>query len=101
MDIDILKHFVRKDVEILVGGIVFEGHMLPIAKGIVVLMPFPEAASFYGPASCKAEAIQLIRQVKRNSPNEANVVPSATPPAPVRSSLETLSPKFRFENKIQ
>jgi|SRR5208282_463281 len=99
MELDILKPFVKHDVEVLVGGVWIEGTMLPIAKGIVVLMPFADMQVFYGPASLKAEAIQAIRQVKRSNIVAPNVVPNIPDPPPVRSSFESLPPSFRFPVK--
>ena len=96
MELDILKHFVKHDVEVLVGGVWIEGNMQPIAKGIVVLMPFADMQVFYGPASLKAEAIQAIRQVKRNNITAPNVVPNVPTPPSIRSSFESLPPSFRF-----
>lgn len=99
MELDILKHFVKHDVEVLVGGVWIEGTMQPIAKGIVVLMPFADMQVFYGPASLKAEAIQAIRQVKRNNITVPNVVPNVPTPPSIRSSFESLPPSFRFPIK--
>jgi hypothetical protein len=99
MEADILKHFIRFDVEVLVGGQWIEGTMQPISKGIVVLLPFPDQQAFYGPASLKMEAIQAIRQVKRNAPAVENIVPNIPNPPVVRSSFESLPPSFRFAIK--
>lgn len=99
MELDILKHFVKHDVEVLVGGQWIEGTMQPVSKGIVVLLPFADMQQFYGPASLKAEAIQAIRQVKRNNITAPNVVPNIPTPPVVRSSFESLPPSFRFPVK--
>jgi hypothetical protein len=99
MELDILKHFVKYDVEVLVGGVWIEGTMQPISKGIVVLMPFADMQVFYGPASLKTEAIQAIRQVKRNNITAPNVVPNVPTPPAIRSSFESLPPSFRFPVK--
>lgn len=86
MENDIIKHFVNKDVEILVAGTWIEGHMTPIVKGVVTLLPLKDAAEFYGPTACNVEVIQAIRQVKKAT-TTAN--PPVTPPqGPVRSSFD-------------
>src|ERR1035437_3091428 len=99
MELDILKYFIKFDVEVLIGGVWIEGHMTSIAKGVVILMPLDEAKEFYGPASFKAESIIAIRQVKRGNANIPNVV--INPPAPVviKSSFEAVPPNFRFAFK--
>lgn len=97
MEADILKHYVGKDVEVLVAGAWIEGRLQPIAKGIVTLLPLGEAAAFYGPTAMKMEVIQAIRQVKQPGVRIAEPLQSETPPAAVRSSLESLSPNQRFK----
>ena len=99
MELDILKHFVKHDVEVLIGGQWVEGLFSSIQKGIVVLMPFADMQVFYGPASLKAEDIQAIRQVKRNNITAPNVVPNVQTPPSIRSSFESLPPSFRFPVK--
>lgn len=99
METDILKHFIGKDVEVLVSGVWIEGHMQPIAKGIVTLLPVGEAGSFYGPAACKAEVIMAIRQVIRSGVRMANPVPEIDQPPAVRSSMESITPGQRFKRK--
>jgi hypothetical protein len=92
MELDVLKNFIKKDVEVLVGGIWIEGHMTPIAKGLIVLLPIGLAKDHYGPTACKAEVIQAVREVRRPASINVAVVPSdpAAPPA-VQSSLGTTS----------
>lgn len=89
MDLDTLKNFTKRDVEVLVGGVWIEGHMTPIAKGVVVLLPIGEAKSFYGPTACKAEVIQAVREVRTPpTTNVASTVPSdPSAPAAVRSGF--------------
>lgn len=97
METDILKHFIGKDVEVLVSGVWIEGHMQPIAKGVVTLIPVAENAVFYGPTALKADVIQAIRQVKRSGQRVAEPVPEINPPTNVRSSLESVTPGQRFK----
>lgn len=96
MESDILKHFVNREVEVLVGGVWIEGFMLPIAKGVVVLNPVGDMTQFYGPCSFKAEAIMAIRQVRRSV-----AVPPVepVPPSTIKSSFESVSPQRRFAKK--
>lgn len=92
MELDILKNFVNRDVEILIGGVWIEGHMTPIVKGQITLLPFGEAAVFYGPAALKAENVQCIRQLKRNAEQVAATkaaAQAAVPPGPVKSGFES------------
>lgn len=92
METDVLKHFIGKDVEILVGGAWVDGHMKPIVKGLITLIPFSDQAAFYGPTALKAEAVQAIRQVIRAGVKLADPVPQATAGGvPVRSSLDQVS----------
>lgn len=97
MESDILKHFIGKDVEILVSGVWIEGHMQPIAKGIVTLTPTAETAAFYGPTACKMDVVQAIRQVIRSGQRIAEPVPEITPSTNVRSSLDQVTPGQRFK----
>lgn len=87
METDILKHFIGKDVEVLISGVWVEGHMQPITKGIVVLLPIGGTEMFYGPTSCKTEVIQAIRQVKRN--NTTPPMPASPEPNKIKSSLDS------------
>jgi len=85
------------DVEVLVDGTWIDGHLLPIAKGVVVLQPISEAAAFYGPTSMKADVIQAIRQVKKPTfttdiPTNEQITETLAAPKPVRSSLEQNTP---------
>jgi hypothetical protein len=102
MEADILKHFIGKDVEILVGGAWVEGRMQPIVKGVITLIPFGEVAAFYGPTALKMESAQAIRQVIRAG---QKVVEPTEQPAPglmggnIRSSLEQTTPGNRFVHK--
>ena len=92
MESDIIKNFVRRDVEILVGGVWIEGHLLPVVKNIVVLAPIGHSKEFYGPTSCKMEVIQAIREVKlppttqvpavNNDPSPPPAIKSGFGPAP-------------------
>jgi hypothetical protein len=97
METDILKHFIGKDVEVLVSGVWIEGHMQPIAKGVVTLTPVAETAAFYGPTALKTDVIQAIRQVKRSGQPVSQPVPEINPPASVRSSLDQVTPGQRFK----
>ena len=97
METDILKHFIGKDVEVLVSGVWIEGQLQPIAKGVVTLLPTPETAAFYGPSAMKADVIQAIRQVRRNSHVPQEPVQEISPPVAVRSSLEQVTPGQRFK----
>ena len=98
MDKEILKHFIGQNVEVLVGGVWIEGHLQPISKGIIVLLPIGEASAFYGPTSMKEEAVQAIRQIRKAGPVEmpAQEVQAQTP---VRSSLDEVTPAMRFKRK--
>jgi hypothetical protein len=97
MELEILKHFINKDVEILIGGIWIEGRMTPIVKGQITLLPIGEAASFYGPAALKAENVQCIRQVKRDAAKaNAQAVVAPNVPEPVKSSFESSHPGNRY-----
>ncbi len=97
MELDTLKHFVNKDVEILIGGVWVRGHMTPIVKSLITLIPFPEDAVNYGPTALKAENVNCIRQVKRDAV-QANVqqATAAQTPAPVKSSFESAHPGNRY-----
>jgi hypothetical protein len=100
MEAEILKHFIGMNVEVLVGGVWIEGHLRPIVKGVVTLLPIGEAASFYGPAAFKQDAIQAIRQVRKTG---AVQVPEevVAPTQQVRSSLDEVTPRQRFSRKKQ
>lgn len=97
METDILKHFIGKNVEVLVSGVWIEGHMQPIAKGVVTLVPTEETAVFYGPCALKADVIQAIRQIRNSSEKMAIPVPEINAPPPVRSGLEQVTPGQRFK----
>lgn len=101
MENDIIKHFVNKDVEILVSGVWIEGHMTPVVKGVVTMLPFGEAATFYGPAACNVEVIRAIRLVKRPGATAAVVPPTIPEPSDpgLRSALEQTIPGIRFVRK--
>jgi len=89
METDVLKHFIGRDVEILVGGAWVDGHMQPIVKGVITLIPFKDVAPFYGPTALKAESVQAIRQVIRSGVPLADPAPQATAGGvPIRSSLD-------------
>lgn len=98
MENDIIKHFVNKDVEILVSGVWIEGHMTPVVKGVVTMLPLGETAQFYGPAACNVEVIQAIRLVKRRGAVAAVVPPTIPEPSDpsLRSALEQTIPSIRF-----
>jgi hypothetical protein len=100
MEREVLKHFIGMNVEILVSGVWIEGHLQPIAKDVITLLPIGEAAVFYGPAACKAEMVSAIRQVRKTGAIEAPVNNTATP-TPVRSSLDDVTPAQRFARKRQ
>ena len=91
MDIEIIKHFINHDVEVLISGVWVEGHMMPIAKGVVVLTPIGGTEAFYGPTSCTLGVIQAIRQVKRENTTPP-APPPGTDPTKIRSSLEQNTP---------
>jgi hypothetical protein len=96
MDIEVIKPFISHEVEVLVAGVWIEGHLSPIVKGVITLLPLGEAAAFYGPCALKADVIQAIRQVKRQAP--ANIpVPETN--NNVRSSMEPITPGTRFVRK--
>lgn len=103
MDLDTLKNFVKRNVEVLVGGVWIEGHMTPIAKGVVVLLPIGLAKDHYGPTACKAEVIQAIREVRLPaSTNTASTVPSdPSLPTPVQSGFDTsaMNPGRKYVHK--
>jgi hypothetical protein len=100
MEAEILKHFIGMNVEVLVGGVWIEGHLRPIVKGVVTLLPIGEAASFYGPAALKQDTIQAIRQVRKTGPIEVPVE-EVKPPNQVRSSLDEVTATQRFARKKQ
>lgn len=93
MESDILKHFVNHDVEVLIAGVWIEGHMTPIVKGIVTLLPIAGAEAFYGPTACKTDVIQAIRQVIRESTVSAPV-PEA--PKNIKSAFDSSPNGNRF-----
>jgi len=97
METDVLKHFIGKEVEVLVSGVWIEGHMQPITKGIVTLLPVGDAISFYGPAACKAEVIMAIRQVIRSGQKIAEPFPEINQSPAIRSSMESVTPGQRFK----
>lgn len=100
MELEILKNFVNKNVEVLVGGVWLEGHMTPIVKSVVTLMPIGAAAVFYGPAAVKAENILAIRHVKtQEQPIPVATIPEVKPDSDVRSSLDQVLPSQRFKRK--
>lgn len=85
------------NVEVLVSGVWIEGHLRPIVKGVVTLIPIGEAAEFYGPAAFKQEAIQAIRQVRKIA--VAEIPEEVVTPSPVRSSLDEVTVAQRFARK--
>jgi hypothetical protein len=99
MEQDIIKNFVNRDVEVLVSGVWIEGHMTPVVKGVVTLLPYGEAAKSYGPTALKMDVIQAIRQVKKTV--AAPLPPTIPEPADpsVRSALEQTIPGIRFVRK--
>jgi hypothetical protein len=100
MDVEILKSFINHDVEVLIAGVWIEGHMTPIVKGVVTLLPLADVAPFYGPAACKTDVIQAIRQVRRlTTQAPVDPVPTPTDPTQIRSSLDQVSPQQRFARK--
>ena len=104
MDLDILKNFVRMDVEVLVGGVWIRGNLSPIVKGVIVLSPLADEKDFFGIASLKAESIQAIRQVKQigNIPSEQVQLPKISVPVDVKSSFEAAStPRYIIDKGIR
>jgi len=102
MEADILKNFIKMDVEVLVGGVWIEGHLLPIVKNIVTLVPIGLAKDHYGPTACKMEVIQAIRQVRMPAGTNTAVPNDPSGPAPVRSGFEAAHqghPGNRFVHK--
>jgi hypothetical protein len=99
METEHLKHFVNHDVEILVAGVWIEGHMKPIVKGLITLIPFDETAVFYGPTAVKAEVVMAIRQLKRSGQKIVDPVPEVQNVGVIRSSLDQVSAKQRFGGK--
>jgi|HubBroStandDraft_5_1064220.scaffolds.fasta_scaffold91595_4 hypothetical protein len=95
MELDILKHFIGMNVEVLVAGVWMEGNLKPIVKGVVVLQPIGEMMQFYGPSSMKADVIQAIRQVKKLSTTPQPPLPSSDS-TKIISSFEQSSPTKRF-----
>lgn len=98
MEIDVIKHFINKTVEVLVAGVWIEGYMVPIVKGVITLMPIGANKEFYGPAAFKTESVQAIRQVK--TPPEV-IIPPEIPVTDnnIRSSLDQNTPAQRFSKK--
>lgn len=90
MEAATLGNFVKRDVEILVAGVWIAGHMLPIVKGVVTLVPIGVEKEFYGPTAVKAEVVQAIREVRKQpQANTASTVPSdPSAPPPVRSAFD-------------
>lgn len=100
MEIDVIKPFINHDVEVLVGGVWIEGHLVPIVKGVIILHPIGDAASFYGATAMKIDVIQAIRQVKKNGqPTVPFIDPNDMPEIQVRSGLEPATPAHRFGGK--
>jgi len=99
MEADILKHYVGKDVEVLVAGVWIEGLLQPIAKGIVTLLPSDEVAAFYGITAMKMDVIQAIRHVKKSGTRAVEPLQNTDPSPVVRSSLEQVTPAQRFKRK--
>lgn len=94
MEAAVLGNFVKREVEILVGGVWVAGYMTPIVKGVITLIPIGVEKEFYGPTALKAEAVQAIREVRKQpGANTAPTVPSdpSAPPA-TRSAFETANP---------
>ena len=92
MDINIIKPFIGLDVEVLCGttGVWIDGHLMPIAKSVIVLTPFDETKEFYGPCSMEIGAVQAIRQVKRNT-KQAPLQSDEIKNVGTRSALEQIS----------
>ena len=89
MESKTLKHFVGKDVEILVAGAWVEGYLKQISDGIITLLPFPSQADYYGPTALKMDAIQAIRQVKPH----VNVNSQINEPVKdIQSAIENAAP---------
>lgn len=91
MELDVLKNFVKHEVEVLVAGVWITGVMTPIVKGVVTLLPAGQEKEFYGPTAVHAEVIQAVRQVRKQPTTNAMApVVNQNPDAPVppRSALE-------------
>lgn len=90
MEASVLGNFVKRDVEILVGGVWISGHMTPIVKGVITLIPIGVEKEFYGPTALKAEVVQAIREVRKQP--QANTAPSVPSdpslPPPLRSAFD-------------
>lgn len=99
MDMDIIKPFINHDVEVLVAGVWIEGHMAPIVKGVIMLLPLPDQAAFYGPCALRPDVIQAIRQVKKSGVPLVNPVPSSNSHTTIRSSLDDLTAIERFRKQ--
>lgn len=84
MDLDVLKNFIKHDVEMLVAGVWIEGHLMPIVKSVITLLPIGPAKEFYGPTAIKAEVVQAVRQVRKqptdNTAPAVNQNPNLPPP---------------------
>lgn len=90
METDVLKNFIKMEVEVLVAGVWISGFMTPIVKGVVTLLAVGQEKEFYGPTAVKAEVIQAIRQVRRQPQANTSGVPNAdspNPTTPVQSAL--------------
>jgi hypothetical protein len=89
MEADIMKNFIRRDVEILVGGVWIMGHLMPVVKNVITLIPIGQEKEFYGPTACKMEVIQAIREVKMSPTTQvANPVNNdPSPPPAVKSGF--------------
>ena len=90
MELKVLKNFVKREVEILVGGVWVTGTLLPIVESVITLIPMGTEALHYGPTALKAEMVQAIREV-RKQPTDNAVAPTPTgAPAPVQSSFNSV-----------
>ena len=98
METNIIKHFVGKNVEVMVRGTWVEGFLQPIANGIVILLPIGTAKQFYGPAHMKMDIIDAIREVKTQLKADP-VIGGPPDPVKIKSVFETVDPKTRFSGK--
>lgn len=95
-----IKPFVGKDVEILVDGVWVEGRLSPIAEGLVVLVPVGEMAAFYGPTALKIEDVRAVRQIIKQTVNQAKSTPNQPTYSggvgEIKSAMSANPPSNRF-----
>lgn len=90
MELKVLKNFIKREVEILVGGVWVTGLLHPIVESVITLTPIGTEALHYGPTALKAEMVQAIREV-RKQPTTNVVAPAPTgAPVPVQSGFNSV-----------